>query len=86
MSLAPIGSATLRTRRSILSPGRWVKPSSAPSSWSFLAIDQAMLNSLATPRISPFFPVNSPIRPPLSTGILPDLFHPGRVDRDVTLT
>ena len=60
-SLAPIGSASLRTRRSILSPGRWVKPISAPSASSFRLIAQAMLKSLATPSTTPFFPVNRPI-------------------------
>ena len=64
ISLAPIGSASLRTRRSILSPGRWVKPSSAPSARSFCAIAQAMLKSFATPRIIPFLPENSPIPGP----------------------
>ena len=64
ISLAPTGSASLRTRRSILSPGRWVKPTSAPSSRSFCVIAQAMLKSLATPSTSPFFPENNPISDP----------------------
>jgi hypothetical protein len=66
MNLAPIGSASLRSRRSILSPGGWVKPSSAPSARSFRAIAHAKLKSLATPRISAFLPGNNPIPRPLS--------------------
>ena len=61
---APMGSTSLRTRRSIFSPGRCVNPISAPSSSSFRVIAQAMLKSLATPSTSPFFPVNIPIGDP----------------------
>src|SRR5262245_7693571 len=62
----PTGSVSFLRRRSILSPGRWVNPTSAPSARSFWVMAQAMLYALTTPRTSPFLPVNSPIGSALS--------------------
>ena len=56
----PIDSASGRTRRSMrLSTEE--NPTSAPSAWSAWAIPQAIEWSLATPKMSAFFPSSSPI-------------------------
>src|SRR6185369_10483711 len=66
-NVEPIDSASGRTRRSMrLSIDE--KPTTAPSSWSALAIPQAIEWSLATPKTSARLPSTRPIRAPFRAG------------------
>ena len=57
----PMPSTSLRVRRSIFSPGMWVKMHSAPSRRRLCEIAVAMLVSWRTPVTSPRLPVMNPI-------------------------